>query len=90
MSTSSCQDDSRKIVEEREKEVYSKSKEFFRLIVQNMCLPEGMTGHFDIAFHIDRQKIIAKALIDLGKELSDGGPSTEYTSGETDRETSPG
>lgn len=80
---SSCQDDHDRIVAQREQDVYDKAKGFLKHVVNNLCIPEGMTGQFDIAFKIDRQKIIARVLEDLGKELAEGNPievEEEWTS----------
>lgn len=71
MSTSLCPEGSDPIVAQREQDVYDNSKIFFRHIVTNMCIPEGMTGQFDIAFSINRKKILARVLQDLGKELEE-------------------
>lgn len=74
MSTSSCPSDPPELTEDqaraqREEEVYQKSKEFLRQIAVNLCIPEGMSGKFDIAFKVDRQKQIARAMRELAEEL---------------------
>jgi len=74
MSTSSCQNeqyDREKLKAEREEEVYKKSKEFLRIVAVNLCIPEGVSGQFDTAFNVDRQKCIARAMKELGEELAD-------------------
>lgn len=69
MSTSSCPSEQEKYRSEREEEVYKNSKILLKQIVLNMCIPDGMTGQFDIAFKVDRQKQVARALRELGEEL---------------------
>lgn len=69
---SSCPEDQPDVEElraKREEEVYQKSKELFKMFAVNMCIPEGISGNFDIAFKVDRQKQIARALRDVAKEL---------------------
>ena len=65
---SSCQKGFKK---KRERDIYNQSKNFIKQIVVNMCVPEGFSGHVDLAFHVERKRIIAKALRDLSKELVD-------------------
>ena len=69
MSTSSCPSEQEKHKLEREEEVYQNSKILLKQIVLNMCIPDGMTGQFDLAFKVDRQRCIARALRDLGEEF---------------------
>lgn len=71
---SSCPDDQPEVSQEearvrREEEVYEKAKSFLRQVVVNLCIPEGITGRFDIAFKVDRQKEIMRAMKDLVKEF---------------------
>ncbi len=74
MSTSSCQNESpdyEKTKADREEEVYRKAKDFLRTVATNLCIPEGISGQFDMAFNVDRQKCIARAMKELGEELSE-------------------
>lgn len=68
MSTSSCQNDI-EIRSKREEEIYTRSKDFLRQVATNLCIPEGMSGKFDLAFKVDRQKQIARAMKDIAQEL---------------------
>lgn len=76
MSTSSCQNDPSEIKKQREEEVFAKAKDFLRMIVTNMCIPEGMSGNFDIAFKVDRQKQIVRAMREVAEELDDDKAKT--------------
>lgn len=55
----------------REAEVFTSSKNFLRDVVFNMCTLEGISGHIDTAFEVDRGKIIAQVLRDIVKELEE-------------------
>lgn len=72
---SSCpsdQPDADEVRTQREEEVYQRAKEFIKMIAVNMCIPEGTSGNFDVAFKVDRQKQIARALRDVAEELNAG------------------
>lgn len=72
MSQSSCPSLSPQEVKEgREKDIEDKATAFLRQVVQNMCVPEGINGRFDLAFKINRRQIIARVLKQLSKELED-------------------
>lgn len=55
----------------RKKEISEMSTAFLRNVVINLCTPEGISGHIDIAFGIDRCKIISEVLYNLAKELEE-------------------
>jgi hypothetical protein len=68
LSDAELQDEVKK---EREGEILTASKIFIRDVVINMCALEGISGHIDSAFGIDRGKIIAEALKEVAKELEE-------------------
>lgn len=66
---SSCQNEYEDVREFREAEVRTAAKQFLRQVVVNLCAPEGLSGHVDLAFNVDRKKIISEVLIELGEEM---------------------
>jgi len=60
-----------KVKADREKEVEEKSLAFLRTVTQNLCGYTGMSGQIDLAFKVDRQKIMAKVLRRLADEHED-------------------
>lgn len=69
---SSCQNEAEveeKTRKQREEEIRVRSKAFLKTIAENMCIPEGISGRIDVAFAINRTKIIAEVMVELGKEL---------------------
>jgi hypothetical protein len=71
MSSCPKSSDEEVIKEDREREIVEKSSVFLRSVVLNLCALEGVSGHIDRAFSINRPKILAKVLRDLAKELED-------------------
>lgn len=69
MSISSCPSDQDKYRSDRETELYTSIKSLVKQIATGMCIPTGMSGQFDIAFKVDRQKIVAKVFREIGEEL---------------------
>ena len=49
----------------REKEIYDKTFDYFKESYINLVTPVGPTGHFDLAFNIDRRAIVLKAMLDV-------------------------
>lgn len=68
---SSCQSEFSDIEmrEAREREVFEAAKNFLRIITTNLCVPEGISGKYDIAFKVDRQKCVARAMREIADEL---------------------
>lgn len=56
---------------DREKTVQATCEKFLRRIAQNLSIPVGINGRFDIAFGIDRKRIIGKAMLKIGKEFTE-------------------
>lgn len=81
MSPSSCHNPSSEaeVKAAREKEVEEKAHGFLRQVVGNLCIPEGITGRVDMAFHVNRRLIIARVLRNLAKEIEDGDDSVQGT-----------
>ena len=58
-----------KMRKEREVQIYSSIQNFLRPIVSNTLVLEGISGNFDMAFKVNRKKIVAQYLRDLADEL---------------------
>lgn len=68
---SSCQNEfsDEEMRNAREEEILASAKNFLRTVATNLCVPEGISGKYDIAFKVDRQKCIAKAMREVADEL---------------------
>ena len=53
----------------REGEVRDKVRAFLKTVALNLASLEGMSGTIDVAFKIDRQRIIAEVLVELGTDM---------------------
>lgn len=69
MSSCPNEDLARKVEENRRSEIREKSRAFLKQVVMNLCIPEGQSGRYDLAFHINRAPIIAEVLREIAKEL---------------------
>lgn len=45
------------------------TKQFLNEVIFNLCLPEGPSGRLDMAFNINRAKVILEVLKELSEEL---------------------
>lgn len=54
---------------QRIQEVRVTVRSFLTQVVSNLCIPEGLSGKVDMAFKINRRKLIAETMIELGKEM---------------------
>lgn len=68
MSKSSCPCES-EVKEKREDEIRAKAYRFLKRVAQNLVIPEGVSGRVDIAFKINRKKLVADAMRKIVEEL---------------------
>lgn len=67
--TEVTEDDVKKL---REKAARQTALSFLRQIAHNLCLPKGFNGHIDLAFKVDRARIVGETMIQIGNELLGG------------------
>lgn len=55
--------------ERREDDVLKKMKAFLKRVCLNLCIYDGVTGRMDMAFKVDRNKIVIQALREVADEI---------------------
>lgn len=63
--------DDKDVVNRRHQEIKEKGHRFLKQVALNLCVPEGISGKIDLAFKIDRKKLVAEILRDVAKELEE-------------------
>ena len=53
----------------RSEEIRKLTTPFLRQVAMELAAPQGLDGNIDIAFQIDRLKIVAEEMVSVGKSL---------------------
>ncbi len=74
---SSCHNESKTIKKDHHDKrvaiIENELREFFRGVINNLCIPDGVGGRIDMALTIKRRPIIARIMKELADEIEKEG-----------------